>query len=117
MITRQNIQALYKKYAKRANSIDTLDMELLYDAASENHGVYVDPETDKLVIMSVDADSPFHAIPLSKIHAIVPFEQWIAIVLHSSIIFLNRENSQVAVDIKPVNLGLLDRVRQAVSAN
>jgi len=106
MITRQNIQTLYKQYPERAGSVDNLDIALLYDEVAENHGAYVDPDTDELIIMSIDAQSPFHAIPVSKIHAIVPFEQWVAIVLHSSIIFLNRESSKVAVDIKPVSRGL-----------
>lgn len=111
MITRKNIDEIYTKYSKLPKSTDDLDMGLLFDSASEYHGVYIDPDTNELIISSVEPDSPFHAIPVSKIHAIIPFEEWIAIVLHSSIIFLNRQLSKVAVDIKPISLGFQDRMR------
>ena len=111
MITRKNIDEIYSKYSKRPSSPDELNMSLLFDACSEFHGVYIDPDTDELIISSVEPASPFYAIPVSKIHAIVPFEEWVAIVLHSSIIFLNRKSSKVAVDIKPISLGFEERLR------
>lgn len=88
-----------------------LNMALLFDCATEFHGVYVDPDTNALVISSIDPASPFHSIPLRHIHAIVPFEEWVAIVLHSSIIFLNKKNSKVAVDIKALKPSFMDRLR------
>lgn len=115
MITRQNIASLYKQFANRPESADMLDMPLLFDATSEHHGVYVDPDTQELVISSIVPSSPFHAIRLDKINAIVPFDEWVAIVLHSSIIFLNKESSKVAIDIKPVTLSFSDRLRGAFS--
>lgn len=111
MITRENIDQIYSRYSKLPSSPSKLDMGLLFDAASEYHGVYIDPDTDELIISSVEPDSPFHAIPVSKIHAIIPFEEWVAIVLHSSIIFLNCQSSKVAVDIKPLSMGFTGRLR------
>ena len=87
------------------------DMALLFDYATERHGVYIDPDTEELVINSIDTNSPFHSIPVRHIHAIVPFEEWVAIVIHSSVIFLNRNNSKVAVDIKNVKPSFMDRLR------
>lgn len=113
MITRQNISSLYKKYANRPESVDMLDIALLYDAASEFHGVYVDPDTNELVISSIAPDSPFHAIRLDKINAIVELDEWLAIVLHSSIIFLSKDSSKVAVDIKPISTSFTGRLRNA----
>lgn len=75
------------------------------------HDVSVDIENDTMEIGSVDPTSPFHAIPLGRIHAIVPFEEWVAIVLHSSIIFLNKNNRQVSIHIKEPKLSLWDRVQ------
>lgn len=101
MITRQVIQTLYRKYAKRPASPDCLDMPLLFDCAG-HHDIIIDMDgpTDMLIINSIDPASPFHAIPLNRIHAIVPFEEWVAIVMHSSVIFLNRKSSKVSVDIR-----------------
>ena len=86
MITKQVINTLYKKYRKLPESPDCLDMPLLFDYASTHHNISIDMEgpVDALIIRSIDPASPFHRIPLERIHAIVPFENWVAIMLHSS---------------------------------
>lgn len=102
MITREVINALYKQYSKQPESADCLDIVLLFDAASTNHGVRVDMDGafDELVIESIETSSPFHRLPMKHIYAIVPFEEWVAIVLKSSIIFLNKNSSEVKVHIR-----------------
>lgn len=115
MITKLVIDTLYKKYDKRPKSPDCLDFELLFDSVAENHNISVDMDSDKLYINSLPDTSPFHKIPLSKIHAIVPFEEWVAIVLHSSIIFLNRNSSKVSVHIKPPKLSWWEKISMKFS--
>ena len=117
MITRQLIQTLYKKYSKPPKSVDTLNLALLFDYAAKHHNIFIDPETEELTIGSIAPESPFHKINIHRINAIVPFEEWVAIVMHSSIIFLNRKDSKVAVDIKPVGPSLLDRLRSAITGD
>jgi hypothetical protein len=112
MITKQVIQTLYKKYRKQPKSPDCLDMQLLFDNA-EAHHVKVDFENYHLVIGSIDKASPFHSFPLTHVHAIVPFEEWIAIVLHSSIIFLNRKTPKVTVHVRTNSMTLWQRIRRA----
>lgn len=113
MITRQVIETLYKKYRKLPESPDCLDMPLLFDYAAEHHNISIDMEgpLDCLIIRSISPDSPFHRIPLERIHAIVPFEEWVAIVLHSSIIFLNKNSSQVSVHLRRHKETIVDKVR------
>jgi len=117
MITKQVIEALYKKYKKLPESTDCLDMPLLFENASQYHNVSIDMDgpVDSLIIHSVDSRSPFHRIPLEKIHAIVPFEEWVAIVMHSSIIFLSRKSAKVSVHIKPCRPSFMDRVKDIFS--
>lgn len=115
MITKKVIDSLYKKYSKRPKSADCLDFVLLFDGVSEQHAVNVDIETDTLLIGSIDPASPFHRLPLSRIHAIVPFEDWVAIVLHSSIVFLNKNNNKVSVHIKEPKPGIIDRLQMMMS--
>lgn len=115
MITKQVIDTIYKKYDKRPKSPDCLDFGLLFDTVQENHDISVDMDADSLFIGSIDSRSPFHKIPLSKIHAIIPFEEWVAIVLHSSIIFLNRNSSKVSIHIAPPKMSFLDKVRNTFS--
>lgn len=112
MITRKVIQALYKKYRRLPDSPDCLDMPLLFDYAAEHHNIQIDMEgpVDTLVINSIAPESPFHKIPLERIHAIVPFEEWVAIILHSSIIFLNRHSSKVSVHIRTEAPSLTERL-------
>lgn len=117
MITRKVIETLYKSYRKLPPSPDYLDMPLLFDYASEHHNVTIDMDgpVDTLVINSIDPASPFHRIPIERIHAIVPFEEWVAIVLHSSIIFLNRHSSRVSVHVKTIKPTLWERIKGVFS--
>ena len=116
MITSQVIDTLYKKYRKLPKSIDCLDFGLLFDSVAEHHNIEVDMDSDSLILHGLGERSPFYKIPLSRIHAIVPFEEWVAIVLHSSIIFLNRKNSKVAIDIKEIEPTFSDRVKNIFRA-
>ena len=111
MIRKQVINTLYKKYRKLPKSPDCLDFALLFDYVVEHHNITIDLENDCLIINSLEPTSIFHRIPLSRIHAIVPFEEWVAIVLHSSIVFLNRLSPKVAVDLRNVQPSFLDRLR------
>ena len=116
MITRQVIQTLYKKYSRRPASPDCLDMPLLFDSAG-HHNIVIDMDgpVDSLVINSVEPSSPFHRIALERINAIVPFEEWVAIVLPSSIIFLNRNSNRVSVHLRAHKPGITDRLRSIFS--
>lgn len=115
MITRDLIKTLYKKYKKAPKSVDLLNLALLFDYAAKHHNIMIDPETEELTIGSIDPASPFHRISIRRINAIVPFEEWVAIVMHSSIIFLNRKKNEVAVDIKDMEPSFIDRIRMAMS--
>lgn len=120
MITQQVIDTLYKQYKKAPKSQDCLNMPLLFDAAGENHNISVDFDDDmnaELIIGSIDPKSPFHRMPMSHIHAIVPFEDWVAIVLHSSIIFLNKKDSRVSIHIRPLKETLMDKIRRGLSSS
>ncbi len=109
MISNDVINSIYKKYASRPKSYDCLDFATLFEKAGEHHGIMVDPETEELEIGSIAPNSPFHKIPLRNIHAFVPFEEWVAIVMHSSIVFLNARNSEVMVNIKQASSSIWDR--------
>ena len=111
MITKEVIQTLYKKYPKRAKSVDCLDIAMLFDTVGTLHDINVDLESGKIIIGSLDDKSIFRSIPLSHIHAIVPFEEWTVIVLHSSIVFLNRLNTKVSVHLKPLSPTLGERIK------
>lgn len=116
MITRDTIREVYKTFKKAPKSVDDLNIALLFDDTALHHNLMIDPDTEELEIGSIDSMSPFHCIPLNRVNAIVPFEEWVAIVLHSSIIFLNRKNSKVAIDIKEIEPTFSDRVKNIFRA-
>ncbi len=99
MITEKVIDSLYKKYKNRPASPDELDIALLFENLIDSHDISIDDEAH-LIINSIAPESPFHRIELKNIHAIVEFEHKVAIVLHSSIIFLNKADSKSHIHIK-----------------
>lgn len=109
MVTNKVIESIYKKYKKRPASPDELDIALLFDPSMDAHNIFIDG--DRLIINSIDPKSPFHSILLSRIHQILNFENVVAIVLHSSIIFLNKTDNKVHIHVKMPELSWLDRLR------
>lgn len=114
MITSEVIKEIYKKYAKRPKSVDCLDFPLLFEGVGETHDLFVDPETQELTVASLSPDSPFHNISLNNVHAFLPFEEWVAIVMHSSILFLNKKKPIASVHIKEPELSLWDRIKNKI---
>ncbi|MCI8998907.1 MAG: hypothetical protein HFJ95_07930 [Muribaculaceae bacterium] len=113
MVTKKVIDTIYRQFNHPPQSVDELNIGLLFDYAIENHGIVID-END-LYIGSVDPKSPFAVLPLDRIHEIVEFDDVIAIVLHSSIIFLNKHNSDVNVHIRMTPPSLWSRLKSRLS--
>lgn len=114
MITKQVIESIYKKYKRRPDSVDMLNVGLLFDPSLEPQKIFIDDK--KVVIGSLPAESPFREIPLERIHAILDFELHVAIVLHSSIIFLRKNSDKVDVHVNLKGPSLIDRLRMSFAA-
>lgn len=99
MITKQVIEELYKHYRKKPSGIENLEIGLLFEPEFEQHKIEIS-EDGKIIINSLDKSLPIHAIDLKNVHGITRFERHLAIVLHSSILFLNKENEGVSVHVK-----------------
>lgn len=110
MINNQVIQELYHKFTKRPASPDELDIDLMFMHLMDNHDFYIDDDGN-LIINSIAPSSPFHTIPLTHIHKIVDFENKVALVLHSSIIFLDKNDSKVHIHIRTQKQSLWDKIR------
>lgn len=109
MIQKKVIEAIYKKCSKRPASPDELNIPLLFEKLPEETMVEVDG--NDIVIESISSDSPFYRIPVNHIHAILEFDEAVAIVLHSSILFLSKEDGSLHVHLREMKPSLIDRIR------
>lgn len=114
MIQKKVIDAIYRKYRRRPDSPDELNIPLLFEKLPEEAMVEIDG--DNVVLNTVDPRSPFHRIPVKHIHAIIEFDEAIAIVLHSSIVFLSKDDGSAHVHMKDVGPSLFDRLRGMMGA-
>ena len=92
MVTKKTIDSIYKQYNRPPASTDELNIGLLFDYAMENHGIVID-END---------------------HEILEFENYIAIVLANSIVFLNKNNSDVNVHIRMESPSVWSRLKSTL---
>ena len=113
MIQKKVIDAIYRKFKSRPTSPDELDIPLLFEKLPEQAGIEIDG--DSVVVGSINPKSMFHKIPVSHIHAIIEFDEAVAIVLHSSMIFISKEDGSAHVHLKEMTAGFLDRLRSAIS--
>lgn len=111
MITNKVIEEIYKRYGKRPKSIDCLNFVLLIDKVGVMHDIIVDPDTEELTIGSLPDDSPFRKLKLKNINAFIEFEEWVAVVLHSAIVFLNKKNVRTSIHLKEPELSLWDKIK------
>jgi len=113
MVTKKVIDAIYRKYKRPPSSPDELNLGLLFDYLMENHHIVID-END-LRIGSLDPKSPFAVLPLDHIHGILEFDSCIAIVLPNSILFLNKDNSDVNVHIRMDSPSMWSRLKDSIT--
>ena len=116
MITRENINEIYRKYKKTPASVDELNIAALFDETALHHDIMIDPDDNTITFGSIDAKSPFHKLPMDRINAILGFDEWVAVVMHSSILFLNRKSTKVVVDIKTIEPSLGERLSRIFKA-
>lgn len=112
MITRENIKEIYRKYKNTPESVDDLNFSALFDETAIHHDIMIDPVENTITFGSIDKNSPFHTLPLNRINAILGFDEWVAVVMHSAILFLNRKNQKVVVDIKMTQPSIGERLTQ-----
>ena len=110
MLTKQNIEAIYKQNKKLPESPYDLNLGLLFTPEMTPHSLSIDPD-ETLLIGSVSPASPFRRIALKRVHAILDFDELVAIVLHSSIIFLRKNDPAVNIHIRQTKPSLGDRIR------
>lgn len=108
MITQETIKEIYRKYRKRPSALDKVSIGHL-EQIIELHNIEIGD--DHIIINSIDAKSPFHALPLRCIHGVENFEDEVAIILRASIIFLNKDDDGKNIHIKMPKPSFWERLR------
>ena len=101
MITKSNIDDLYRKYNRKPKILDERNLAPLMQCALSTDAIEIDG--DCIRFKNVDSTSLFTSIEMQRIHAVVEFDKHIALVLPNSIIFINREDYSIHVHLKEDN--------------
>lgn len=112
MITKKVIDSIYKSCAKPPENPDDLNIELLFEKIENPLAISVDEGW--LILHTVPESSPFHKIALKRIHCIEEFDDEIAIVLHSSIIFLDKKEGKPYIHIKEERPSAITRLKYKI---
>lgn len=109
MITKHVIAAIYKQFRHQPSNPAQLNIEYLFDEALDYLDITVDDT--QVTIGALDANSPFRIIPIRRIYGIAKFDSAVAIVFHSSILFLNRHGKGVSIHIKQPPKSIWQKIR------
>ena len=109
MITKQVIDSLYKKYQKMPKNDADRNLHVIREFASVHPAM--DIEGDNLTLYNVDPTSPFSEINLKNVNACVEFDDCLALVMHSSIVFIMKADGAPHVHIKMQPESLADKFR------
>ena len=113
MVTKKVIDTIYKTCKRRPASPEELDIALLFEQLPLEHDIGIDG--DSLITGSIPESSPFHSLPLGHIHGIIDFDDCVAVALHSSIVFLDKETDRTSVHIRQERPSIIDRLRYNLS--
>lgn len=109
MITQKDILKLYRKYPSPPSSLDELKLNLISKDIIPFHNIEI--SHDSLIIISLEEENPFHEIPLKNITGIIDIENYIIIILRHSILFIDKNSSNINVHINLTKPTLFERIK------
>ena len=109
MITTKHINELYRRYRNKPLNIEERNLPLLAHYALDSAAMHLDGS--QVILNKIDSTSPFRTIDVDRIHAVVDFDNSIAIVLRASIVFIHKLTYQTRIHIRPNPEGLLANLR------
>lgn len=99
MITDQVIKEIYKTFKKPARNTDELQLDYFINILKEHHNI---TEDDMEIVMNdLDEFNPFRRFLKRSIYTILEFDQMVAIVFRTHILFFGKDDNQLRVHIKP----------------
>lgn len=99
MITEKVIKEIYRKFRKPPHSWEELNIDFYTNILSEHHKIREDE--DEIIFDDLEEFNPFRRILKRRLHAVLEFDFYVAFVTPTHILFLNKENNQVRICMKP----------------
>lgn len=98
MINDEVIKEIYKKYKRPAKQAE-LNLPYFQELLAENNPIIINDEM--VEIKRMDQFSPFKRFLIKSIHTVIEFERMVAFVFCNRIMFLDKNEPQVHVHLKP----------------
>lgn len=99
MITDKVIKEIYKSYKKTCKNQQELQLPHFLEILKQHHNL---TENDmEIVVNDLDEFNPFRRFLKRSIHGVLDFDNIIAFVFRSHILFFGKENNQIRVHMKP----------------
>lgn len=98
MITNDTIANLYSTFATEPALFEDRGLTRLMDYAFDTDAIEFDG--DRLVFTTMDQDSPMRSVEIERIYGAKEFDDYLAVVLPNSIIFLDRCDYSTHVHVK-----------------
>lgn len=111
MVSQKVIEQLYKRYSSQPKDISVY-LNRLRESMDVLEALHKLELTDtEIRLGALDDDNPFKVIPIDRIFGIESFDRNVAIILRTCVLFLNKENQNINVHIKPHKISLWMRIK------
>ncbi|MFQ7039211.1 MAG: hypothetical protein ACLRRG_00985 [Barnesiella sp.] len=107
-LTKRLINSLYKRYRKPPGNYQELGAEIIFLPYVDLYKISF--SGDIMTLACLNCENPFYRVRLKNICGIEILEKHIALVMSSSILFLNRENNGISVHIKEESFPFYKRI-------
>lgn len=98
MINSETISTLYNDFATAPRLFEDRGLTRLMDYAFDTDAI--DFDGDSLVFNTIEEDSPLHRVEIERIYGAREIDGYLAVVLPSAIIFLDRRDFSATINLK-----------------
>ncbi len=99
MITDKVIKEIYKNYKKPCKNQQELQLPHFLDILKEHHNL--SENNMEIIVNDLEEFNPFRRFLKRSIHAILEFDNIIAFVFRSHILFFSKDSNHIRVHMRP----------------
>jgi hypothetical protein len=99
MINDEVINEIYKRYPKPVKDKASLNIPYYQELLQASNPIEV--KDDMIIIQKIDEFSPFKRFLIRSLNAILEIDQMVAFVFNTHIVFMNKEENELRIHLKP----------------